>query len=177
MNLPIQKRALIQTERLTIRPYSKQDVVSLAELLENQSIAETFMVPEFETRAQALALAERLVSFSQISDTTHLEYGIYRMQTLIGFVNDCGVEGDAIEIGYVIHPQYQGQGYATEAVRAVIAELRTMGFRTVRAGFFAENTASRRVLEKCGMTASGLAEPEEYRGKLHTCIYYQVLFS
>ena len=41
-----------------------------------------------------------------------------------------------IEIGYVIHPDFQGHGYATEAVRAVIAQLKAIGFQKVIAGFF-----------------------------------------
>ena len=53
----------------------------------------------------------------------------------------------------MIHPDYQGCGYATEAVGAVLRELREMGFRKVIAGFFSENSARRRVMEKCGITA------------------------
>ena len=51
------------------------------------------------------------------------------------FINDCGIKGEEIEIGYVIHPDHQGHGYATEAVRAIICELREMGFRKVIAGY------------------------------------------
>ncbi len=79
----------------------------------------------------------------KVEDTAHLEYGVYLDNRMIGFVNDCGTEGDAIEIGYVIHTQCQGYGYATEAVKAVLKELQEMGFQKVKAGFFEENTASR----------------------------------
>lgn len=105
------------------------------------------MVPEFKNTDEAAALARKLVSFSSPDDTRHLEYGIYLNGCLIGFIIDCGAEGNEIEIGYVIHPDYQGRGYATEAVKAVIGELRDMGFGEVTAGFFAGNTASRRVME------------------------------
>ena len=50
-------------------------------------------------------LVKRWISFSQLEDDEHLEYGIYLGEELIGFVNDCGVY-DEIEIGYVIHPRY-----------------------------------------------------------------------
>ena len=68
MKLPIRKKALIQTERLTL----------------NQEIGKTFMVPDFQTRDQAIALAEKLVAFSCIEDTTHLEYGIYLGDQFLG---------------------------------------------------------------------------------------------
>ena len=46
-----------------------------------------------------------------------------------------------------------GHGYATEAVRAVLEELRDMGFRRVTAGYFEGNEASHRVMEKCSSDA------------------------
>lgn len=95
---------------------------------------------------------------------------------MIGFVNDCEIGDDEIEIGYVIHPQYQGRGYATEAVHAVIAELREMGFRKVTAGYFSENTASLRVMEKCGMQKTTITDEEDYRGKRHICKYCEICF-
>ena len=77
-------------------------------------------------------MAETFISFSQIEDVEHLAYGIYTDDWLIGFINDCDMENDTIEIGYVIHPDYQGKGYATEAVHAMIEELLKMGFRKVK---------------------------------------------
>ena len=58
MKLPIRKKALIQTERLTLKPYEVKDVEALADLLMNQEIGKTFMVPDFQTRDQAIALGE-----------------------------------------------------------------------------------------------------------------------
>ena len=99
MGLPIQKKASIRTERLELKPFSEGDVERLSELLMNAEIAKTFMLPDFENRERSAALAERIIGFSRIGDTAHLEYGIYLDGRLIGFVNDCGVEGDEIEIG------------------------------------------------------------------------------
>ena len=84
MGRPIQKKALIQTERLTLKPFSLSDKDRLANLLTDQQITKTFMVTDFETAAQACALAEKLIRFSQIDDTRHLEYGIYVHGRLIG---------------------------------------------------------------------------------------------
>lgn len=172
--LPIKKKALIETERLTIKPYALEDVYGLVDLLINPEISKTFMVPKFESLEQVEKLAKKLIVFSQEDDTKHLEYGIYLDGKLIGFVNDCGIEDEKIEIGYVIHPDYQGHGYATEAVRAIICELREMGFRKVTAGFFEENTASRHVMEKCGMQQTTVTDEEEYRGEHYICRYCEI---
>ena len=174
MALPIRKKTQIKTERLILKPYSEQDIDALIELLTNPEITSTFMVPEMESRSRAEELVRKLLVFSQTYDTKHLEYGIYLNENMIGFVNDCGAEDDEIEIGYVIHPQYQGHGYAAEAVHAVIAELREMGFRKVIAGYFSENTASLRVMEKCGMQKTTITDEEDYRGKRHICRYCEI---
>lgn len=174
MELPIKKKPQIKTERLILRPYSEQDVDFLVDLLTNPEVTSTFMVPEMASRSRAEELARKLIGFSQPGDTKHLEYGIYLNDKMIGFVNDCGIEDDEIEIGYVIHPQYQGHGYATEAVHAIIAELRKMGFRKVTAGYFSENTTSLRVMEKCGMQKTAITEEEDYRGLRHICRYCEI---
>ena len=135
MALPIKKKALIKTERLIIKPFSAADVDGLVNLLLNPEITKTFMVPKFESVEQMKNLAEKLIDFSREEDTTHLEYGIYLNGKIIDFINDCGIKDEEIEIGYVIHPDNQGHGYATEAVRAIICELREMGFRKVIAGY------------------------------------------
>lgn len=176
MALPIKKKAQIKTERLILKPYSEQDIDTFIDLLTNPEITSTFMVPELESRSRAEELVRKLIVFSQPDDTKHLEYGIYLNGKMIGFVNDCENEDDEIEIGYVIHPQYQGRGYATEAVHAVIAELREMGFRKVTAGYFSENTASLRVMEKCGMQKTTITDEEDYRGKRHICKYCEICF-
>lgn len=176
MALPIRKKARIETQRLTIKPYSLEDLDGLVELLTNPAITKTFMVPEFESREQMEDLAKKLIAFSQEEDTEHLEYGIYLDKKVIGFVNDCGIEDEEIEIGYVIHPDFQGYGYATEAVQAILWELRTMGFHKVTAGCFPENTASRRVMEKCGMHPTDVTDEGEYRGQHRICHYCEILF-
>jgi len=73
MELPIKKKALITTERLTLKPFSVQDVDELVDLLTNPDITKTFMVPKFELHSQAEALANKLIAFSQVADENHLE--------------------------------------------------------------------------------------------------------
>ena len=56
------------------------------------------------------------------------------------------------EIGWVFHPKYHGQGYATEAATALCAYgFETLGLRRIIATCQPENVASRRIMEKLGM--------------------------
>ena len=73
---------------------------------------------------------------------------------LIGDVGISRSEGepDVMKIGYTMAPGFQGRGYATEAVRALIDYVFDMlGAHTVHAYASAENVASHRVAEKAGM--------------------------
>jgi ribosomal-protein-alanine N-acetyltransferase len=71
---------------------------------------------------------------------------------LIGF-KGTPADGGEVEIGYGIDAAYQGQGYMTEAVRAMIGwAFRHQACRGVVApGTLKENVASNRVLAKVGM--------------------------
>ena len=57
-----------------------------------------------------------------------------------------------IKVGYTVSPAFQGRGYATEAIGALVAyAFETLGADVVRAYASAENVASLRVAEKVGM--------------------------
>ncbi|HET9248538.1 MAG TPA: GNAT family N-acetyltransferase, partial [Actinomycetota bacterium] len=83
--------------------------------------------------------------------------------TIVGDVG-CAVadgEPDVIKVGYTISPAFQGRGYATEAVRALVDyAFDTLGAGAVRAHASADNAPSIRVAEKLGMR---LIERVEHR--------------
>lgn len=63
----------------------------------------------------------------------------------------------SVEIGYGIIPTFQGRGYATEAVEAMIRwAIQQPGVRCVEAETEEENHASKRVLAKCGFAPMGV---------------------
>lgn len=59
-------------------------------------------------------------------------------------------EGGAVEIGYGLVPSARGQGYATEALRALLELAAGLGVTTVRADTDLDNVASQRTLEHAG---------------------------
>ncbi len=82
---------------------------------------------------------------------------------LVGDVGLSRAEGEpgVIKVGYTIAPAFQGRGYATEAVGALVAyAFDTLGADVVLAYASAENIPSIRVAEKVGMR---LVERLEHR--------------
>lgn len=162
----------IQTERLLIRALQASDCEDLLAILYSDKVKQTYMLPDFPTREDAVRLFERLLTLSHSS--THLVVGVSCGDKLIGFLNNTEITDDHIEVGYAFHPDYWNRGYATEALTAMIEELFRLGFPTVRAGYFEENPASGRVMEKSGMHRIEYTDSIEYRGKVHRCIYYEI---
>lgn len=162
----------IFTERLLLRPYTEADCEPMIRILRNKEISKTFMLPDFEDDAAAEALFQKLLIRSH--QDAHFERAICLEDRMIGFLNDVEIHDGTVELGYVIHPDYQNRGYATEALTAAIRELFRLDYSTVRAGYFAENSASGRVMEKSGMHPVSRVDTIEYRGEIHKCLYYEI---
>jgi [ribosomal protein S5]-alanine N-acetyltransferase len=67
--------------------------------------------------------------------------------------------------GYALDPQFWGQGYMTEALRrAFTYEFTVLGTQRITAECETPNTASARVMQKCGMTNTGTFYDAEFEG-------------
>ncbi len=66
-------------------------------------------------------------------------------------------EGEGVwDIGYWIHPEKQGQGFATEVARILVDwGFKTLGAKCIQSKHATWNEASGRVLQKCGMNHVG----------------------
>ncbi len=167
------KRESIQTERLCLQSIREQDKDAMVEMFFNNEIIQTYMIPEYKSREEAVKLFDHFKELSVSSE--HFVYGIYLNDQIIGFINDVEIKEKEIEIGYVIHPKEKNKGYATEVLTNAIRELFSMGYTVVKAGVFEENTASMRVMEKSGMNRIQQEDIIEYRGKVHRCINYEIV--
>ena len=92
-----------------------------------------------------------------------------RMIGTCGFTS-FNFSSDSAEIGYVINPDYQGQGLATEAVQEVIRfGFENLSLHRIEAKFMQENTRSRRLMERVGMQFEGYArESMKIKGEYRT---------
>lgn len=76
---------------------------------------------------------------------------------------------DAAEIGYVLNPDFQGRGLATEAVLCLLTfGFERMGLHRIEARFVEGNLPSLRLMERVGMTFEGYAR-ESMRIKGRYC--------
>jgi ribosomal-protein-alanine N-acetyltransferase len=148
----------LQTERLTLRAYAFSDIPALVPLIGAREVAATTLrIPHPYTESDARDFIAR--TQEGLSNGSELRLGIVvrESDTLCGGVG-LRIEDDhrRAELGYWIGVPYWGNGYATEAAKAVVKYgFGTLGLHRIFASRFANNPASARVLRKIGMRHEG----------------------
>lgn len=89
-------KKIIKTSRLIIKPYEESYRKGMIELLTNDDIKKTFLIPDFKTEEEITGMVEKQREFS-LSEA-HFVRGIYLDHTLIGFVNDVEIANGVIEL-------------------------------------------------------------------------------
>ncbi len=143
----------LKTERLVLRPPVPADSKAIARLANDRRIAENLRrLPHPYSRADAEAFLDYLARAGR--ETVFL---IEADDTPCGMIGlDFGNE-DGPEIGYWLGVAHWGNGFATEAVRAVIDyAFEEHAIDELFGGARVTNPASRRVLEKCGFQWTGV---------------------
>jgi RimJ/RimL family protein N-acetyltransferase len=148
-----QSTLVLETERLTLRAPRFEDAKAIAHLANDRRIAEnTTRIPH----PYRLADAEAFIAQVNKGED-ELAFLVALDDEPIGACGLAQIDGPAPDLGYWIGAPYWGNGYATEAVRAVIDHaFTTLGHEAVQAGARVTNPASRRVLEKCGFQWTGV---------------------
>ncbi len=143
---------VLETKRLALRAPRLEDAKSVAALANDRRIAEnTARIPH----PYRMTDAEGFISGA--NKAGHAVFLItLRDGTIVGA---CGTvsEDETPELGYWLGVPYWGNGYATEALHAVVDYAFTdLGHEALQAGARVTNPASRRVLEKCGFQWTGV---------------------
>lgn len=154
-----------RTERLLLRPGWTQDAPALFAAIADEGIvrnlasapwpyhlsdAEAFLATDRDPDTPAVLIFHRTAGAPQLVGTI----GIGRRP-----------DGER-ELGYFIARRFWGQGYATEAGRAVLAFARdSLRLPKLNAGYFLDNPASGRVLEKLGFRPTGVVAQRYSAGR------------
>jgi [ribosomal protein S5]-alanine N-acetyltransferase len=147
----------LRGERCIVRPWRLDDAESLAAQANNSRIARQLRdrFPHPYTRRDAAEFLQRASVNAPSADFAIEIQG--RAAGGIGFVRGGDIERYTAEIGYWLGEPFWGRGAATEAVALVTAHaFEQWGLLRMFALPFADNAASRRVLEKGGYTCEGI---------------------
>lgn len=164
--MTLNRPANLQTERLHLRPFRKEDAETVAELCGAREIAETTArIPH----PYDLSMAEAWIASqpAELKREEAVTFAIEHSQSgsLIGAI---GLHFDRTnrlaEAGYWIGVPYWNQGYCTEALRAILAYgFGYWGMQRIQARHMTKNPSSGRVMVKAGMKLEGILRQSIYR--------------
>ncbi|MBP3604205.1 MAG: GNAT family N-acetyltransferase [Lachnospiraceae bacterium] len=165
----------IETERLVITEFD----LSMAEDVHKNSLDEDTrrFVPDevFETVEEAKETIEFLMSCYETGEGPLVYPILIKGGANIGYVQLVPIE-EGFEVGYHVAKKYTGQGYATEALLALIQFAKSeKNLDKIYGICVSDNVASKRVLEKCGFKKEyeGVGD---YQGESMKIARYSLVF-
>lgn len=159
-----------RTERLRLRPYAFEDFEQFLDLHSREDVAR-YLPWETRDEADCRRALGRHQTTTLESDGDGLTLAGFDPTTgrLVGefvlFLRD--VRNGGGELGYVLHPDFQGRGLATEGARHLLSiAFDDLGLHRVVARLDARNTASAAVLRRLGMRHEAhLVRNELFKGE------------
>lgn len=156
------------TSRLSIRPATAEDLDATWAFRRLPDV-DLWLTRSDHERS---VYAEAFVDPDRLSKTLVIERGGKVIGDLMIAISDAWSQAEVTdrasgvqaELGWVIHPDHAGQGYATEAVAELFRIcFEDLGLRRVTALCFADNVPSWRLMERLGMRR----EEHNVRDSLH----------
>lgn len=153
----------IRSERLFLRPGWPEDWNELFDGIADEAIVRNLASAPWPYTAEA---AHAFADMPQDPRHPHFLITLPHGEgcRLIGSIKLAPTDRGT-ELGYWIVPDLWNQGYATEAVRAVLSLAATLGHRRLVANHFIDNPASARVLRKAGFCPTGEVAPRYSLGR------------
>jgi RimJ/RimL family protein N-acetyltransferase len=170
-----------RTERLVLRPFAEGDLDAVHDMQSRPEVARYLYWSPRSRSESSLSLQEKIRCRSIEAEGDALIVAVTWSAggPVIGdlMLNYASATHRQAEIGYVFHPDVQGQGLATEATRLVVDRaFAGLGLHRVYGRIDARNTASARVLERLGMRREAhLVQNEWVKGEWTDEVVYGVL--
>jgi ribosomal-protein-alanine N-acetyltransferase len=156
-----------QIKELLLRPFALTDSTEIYRLSREPGIMQWIPDQVYDSEQNAIAVLKYLIKcYDDPGNPTKGPYVLgvclKKSKKLIGHVGLNPLK-DTVEIGYAIGQEFNGKGYATQAVTAMsLWGLKHFGLPEILGNVSYDNIASCRVLEKAGYVLI-----EEKYGQLH----------
>ena len=150
----------LETQRLLLRPLTLHDAPALSRLAGRREIADTTIsIPHPYAEEQARQWIAETADLFPKGKSAVFAMQLKREGQLAGTIGlrDIDAEHSQAELGFWVAVECWGQGYATEAARAVVGfGFEQLGLNRIYAHHMVRNPASGRVLARIGMKQEGL---------------------
>ncbi|MBE8724167.1 GNAT family N-acetyltransferase [Flavobacterium hungaricum] len=172
---------VIETERLILDRLSETDIVEVFEMRSDPEIMKYIPRPLAKNHDDALkhiqTINENIDKNIGINWAIRLK-GNPKLLGIIGFYRTQH-ENYRSEIGYILHSDFHGRGIVPEAVKRLVEYgFKDLKLHSIEAVIAPENTASEKVLQKCGFVKEAhFKESDFYDGKFLNKVIYSLLES
>ena len=163
---------ILETGRLLLRPFADRDAADVYEYAKDPRVGPDAGWPPHRDLAESLEIIRTVFAQPHVFALELKEEG--KVVGSAGYVGRHQVllPGPDDEIGYALHPDWWGQGLMTEAVAALLERgFCQRGLEAIWASHYAENVASRRVIEKSGFSPVCRETVWDETGEHETCFY------
>ena len=148
----------IATDRFVLRPVRKSDAGLLALFAGDRRVAEgTRSIPHPYPPGAAEGYVGRMMAGTGAECAWIMDGAASGLSEVLGVISLTGLDREQSGIGYWVAPAFWNAGFASEAVRALVAA-NPLASRTIFAEVFQDNPRSARVLTNCGFEYLGDAE-------------------
>ena len=154
----------LETERLILRPWAHDDAPRLLDILSRIEVMKWLGDGEPQLMKDLDEAHQRIDRYAERS--AEPPRGIWAIEPKSGgdprgtvlLVTLPNAAAGEVEIGWHLHPDSWGHGYATEAARAVLAHGFAAGLREILAVTHLGNEPSQQVCRRIGMRHQGTVE-------------------
>src|SRR5215469_12798628 len=146
------------TQRLILRAPTMTDMPVFVRLLNDYEVVKNLQVVEYPYTDDLFRAYLELTDKERRAGTDYTMAVTRAMDgAFLGIVSvHCHPTEPTVSLGYWYGRPHWGQGYATEAARPMLRfAFEDLGAEAVTSGFFVDNPASGRVLQKLGFSATG----------------------
>lgn len=143
----------LETRRLLLRPFTEADAAAVYAYASHPEVGPPAGWKPHASEAESLEVIRTI--FQPAGALAVILKDCGRLVGSAGFVgkHEASLGLPSEEIGYSLARDCWGQGLIPEAVTAIIHNaFSQLGYAALWAAYYNDNTKSRRVMEKCGMT-------------------------
>ncbi|MEE2682573.1 MAG: GNAT family N-acetyltransferase [Actinomycetota bacterium] len=144
----------LQTKRLTLRPFCEEDLNAYSQMMDTPELREALRTPMGEGKAEAWTAMAWWLGQWELRGTGHWaveETASRRFVGRAGLHNPEREDWPGVEVGWALHPDWWGMGYATEAgAEAVRYGFEELGEDRLYSTILLDNFRSQAVAQRLG---------------------------
>ncbi len=169
---------VIKTERLILRFMRVEDTHDIFININHDKDVLEYFIDKYREKEEEMTL-DKTINYCLENERYLFAIELKETHEVIGMILQCSTASkifNSSEVGYAIGKKHWNKGYVTEALKAMIDFLFSLGIHKVIVSYLIGNNASKRAIEKNHMVFEGIRKEEiYYHDRYHDVAYYYLI--